>query len=99
MTKQLDLFRAVSGPPLPPGDPTHGLMVRLPTACRCGETLAVVGSGSGPHAASATCTACGTHRSWLSHLTHDFLAKLISKFGRPTEPIVLRAPGKGMAAW
>ena len=99
MSKQLDLFQQARYDALPPRDPTHDLLVRLPTACRCGETLAVVGTGKGPHALSASCTACGAHVCWLSHVTHSFLTKLINKFGRSTEPIVLRAPGKGMTAW
>ena len=99
MTKQLDLFQQPRYDALPPRDPTYGLLVQLPVACQCGGTLAVIGAGKGPHALATNCTACGAHRSWLSHMTHDFLTKLVNKFGRPTEPIVLRAPGKGMAAW
>jgi hypothetical protein len=85
---QLDLFRQAV--PLPPHDPSHGLSVQMLSACHCGATLAATGPGGGPHAASLHCEGCGVHRGWVSHATHRFLIELINKFGKPTEPIILR---------
>jgi hypothetical protein len=84
---QLDLFRQVV--PLPPHDRSHGLLVQMPTPCRCCAALATIGEGRGPHAAAMLCVECDVHRGWVSHATHKFLIELINKFGRPTEPIVL----------
>ena len=92
MTKpahQPDLFRQPVEP-LPPRDRTHGLLVRTPTPCRCGAELGGDRTGEAMHAASLVCAECGTHRGWLSHESHRFLTEIVDKFGRPTEPIVLR---------
>ena len=48
----------------------------------------------GPHAASLICATCGVHCGWLSHVTHKFLTETINRFGRPTEPIVIRGGGE-----
>jgi hypothetical protein len=82
---------------LPHNDPSGivGLIVRLDTTCRtCGGDLARVTGGKGPHAAGAVCE-CGRHRAWISHTTHEFLAGIVSKLGKPTEPIEIRT-GTGM---
>lgn len=82
----LDLFPET----LPPPDPLHGLVVRVPSACRCGGTTATINKGAGPHAASLRCAKCETHRGWLSHTSHRFILEIINKFGRPTAPITIR---------
>jgi hypothetical protein len=77
---------------LPHDDPSGiiGLIVRLDTTCRhCGGDLARITGGKGPHAAGAVCE-CGRHRAWISHTTKEFLAGVVSKFGKPTEPIEIR---------
>jgi hypothetical protein len=95
MTKhaQLDLFRTLSPLPLPPRDRTYGLTVQLPKLCRCRGQFASISTGGGPHAASLICCKCGVQRGWVSHATHKFLTEIVNKFGRPTEPIVLRRTG------
>jgi hypothetical protein len=83
MTAQLNLF----------GDVTQastsvlGLLVTLPAVCTCGATEAAIGSSAGPHFASLHCSACGKHRGWVSAVTFHFIADVIDKFGRPSEPI------------
>jgi hypothetical protein len=67
----------------------------MPTPCRCGADLAVIGPGMGPHALSIHCWECGVHRGWLPHETRQFLIELINKFGRPTEAIIIRGNGAG----
>lgn len=86
--RQLDLFRHPVMP-LPPRDRTHGLLVQS-TACRCGCELAVIDEGKGPHVASLHCYKCDLHRGWVSHATHKFLTEIVTKFGRPVKPIILR---------
>ena len=66
-----------------------GLEVILPRPCRCGESVAVVGSSKGPHHASVVCSRCGVHRAWLSGTTAAFLDAILEHFGRPTEPITV----------
>ena len=66
-----------------------GLQVALPTPCRCGETIAIAGSSCGPHHARIDCSACGTHRAWMSGATFNFLGTVIDQFGRPIEPILI----------
>jgi hypothetical protein len=58
----------------------------------CGQTLVVVGKAAVPHLASLHCAGCNRHRGWLSTTIADVLAKIISRFGRPEEPITIRNP-------
>jgi hypothetical protein len=81
MTKQIDLHDT---------DPITGIDVRLPDHCRCGASLAIIGAGAGPHCASLRCEVCDTHRGWVSRDSYNFLISIIEKFGRPTEPVLIR---------
>ena len=81
-----------------PADLLQGLLVQMPTACRCRNELAVVGPGKAMHAAALLCCGCGKHRGWVSHETHRFLTETVNKFGRPTAPIILRSPSTSPAA-
>lgn len=56
----------------------------------CGETAVTVGSSGGPHSASLRCASCERHRGWLPKTVADFLTDLVVRFGRPTEPIIVR---------
>lgn len=77
-----------------------GLTVILPRVCpgcRGGRnvwphTTAVIGSSAGPHAAGLHCLKCGRHIGWLSNESYRFIAKVIAKCGRPTEPIEAWTP-------
>jgi hypothetical protein len=71
-----------------------GLAITMPSPCsRCNGTAATVGAGRGPHCASLMC-ACGRHLGWMSKQSHDFIAETVQQFGRPTEPIRIRAPAR-----
>jgi hypothetical protein len=86
--RQLNLF---AEPSPAPTDPLIGLAVRLPhDPCRCGTNVAEIGPGKGPHLASLSCRACGAHRGWISHTTHEFLTAIVNKFGCPETPIVIQ---------
>jgi hypothetical protein len=79
---------------LPPDNPSPliGLRVQFDGGRNCCGNIAVIGRGVGPHAAELNCAACGSHRGWLSKSTAAWLETVITKFGAPTTPIVLRRP-------
>ncbi|WFU37595.1 hypothetical protein QA640_24315 [Bradyrhizobium sp. CB82] len=56
----------------------------------CCDNVAVIGSDA-KHNASLVCAACGSHRGWLSTPAITFILETLQRFGRPTEPIVLRS--------
>jgi hypothetical protein len=70
-----------------PSTSVIGLQVTLPQACRCGESIAIIGPSRGPHHASIICCGCGAHRAWMSGATYNFLSTIIDQFGRPLQPI------------
>jgi hypothetical protein len=76
--KQLDMFDAA--------EPTKP--VEQPDNLLCGCNLSQVGAGVGPHLASLHCTQCGC---WLPQGAVNFLTDTIERFGRPNEPICVRA--------
>jgi hypothetical protein len=92
---QLSLFETLPSS-LPPASPIIGLKVRLPQACRCGSTFAVIGSSCGPHEHRLGCEQCGRWRRWLGRSEADFVTTVCAKFGAPTTPIFLRT-GEGVS--
>jgi len=90
---QLDFFESSSSPPSAPSSilPIIGLRVQTSQDCRaCGSNVATIGSSAGPHAARLNCSECGIHRGWMSAREAAFIAKIVSMFGCPTTPIVVR---------
>jgi hypothetical protein len=83
-TGQLDLFGQ------PPANPLIGLEVRLPDPCECGCDIALIGGGKGPHKGSLYCRACERHRGWISRDSFDSIAAIVTQWGRPDTPIVVR---------
>lgn len=77
-------------------DPLVGLIVTLPTACKCGAVNTITGPGVGPHRASLHCVDCRAYRQWLGRRTCAFLIETINKFGRPTAPIAIRQVEKSV---
>jgi hypothetical protein len=74
-----------------------GLHVILPGACRhCGSHAATIGAGKAMHKAALFCE-CGRHGGWMSNQSFNFVSEIVSRFGRPTEPIVVRTPKAGGA--
>jgi hypothetical protein len=75
-----------------PDNPVFGLKAVMPAACtKCRNRLAIIRPGKGAHAASLTCTRCRHARGWLAKQEADFINNIISTFGRPTAPIMLRS--------
>jgi hypothetical protein len=82
---QLDLFAPT------PRTSAAGLDTMLPRACKCGAPYATVCPGKGAHSGEFRCPKCGRHRGWISRETSDFISGVVDRFGRPTEPLVVRA--------
>jgi hypothetical protein len=59
-----------------------GVKVRLSQQCRCGETVLVVGPGSGPHIACLTCSSCSGFVGWMSKRDAAAVCEAITKHGR-----------------
>jgi hypothetical protein len=77
------------------GAPTLvGLEVKLarPVDCErpCCRNVCRIGVGAGPHAGEFVCSDCGQHRGWLSKSTAHWLEEVVTRFGAPTTPIVVR---------
>jgi hypothetical protein len=76
----------VTGPADADADPLLGLQVMMPGACsKCRHRMAVIG-----HATALTCARCRHARGRLAKQEADFINNIISTFGGPTAPIVLR---------
>src|SRR5262249_45639694 len=56
----------------------------------CCRNVCVISPGKGPHASKLTCADCGQHRGWLSQSTARWIESVMTRFGAPTTPIVLR---------
>jgi hypothetical protein len=77
------------------GTPTLvGLKVRLDRPVDrerlCCRNVCVIGAGQGPHAGALNCADCGQHRGWLSKSTAQWIEHVVTRFGAPTTPIVVR---------
>jgi hypothetical protein len=69
-----------------------GLAVKmLHRPCRtCGCTDFIIGSSAAMHCARLTCAGCDAFGGWMSQGAFTFTRMTIEKFGRPTEPIIVR---------
>jgi hypothetical protein len=90
MLTQLTLFGATP----PSTNPLVGLTVRLDRPsdriAPCHENIATIGSSRGPHHHALTCVQCNSHRGWLGAQDAAQLADIITKFGVPASPLVIR---------
>jgi hypothetical protein len=77
------------------GEPTLvGLKVKLDRPVDrerpCCRSICTIGAGKAQHAGEPRCTDCGRHRGWLSKSTAQWIATVVSKFGAPNGPIIVR---------
>jgi hypothetical protein len=77
------------------GSPTLiGLRVKLDRPVDrerpCCLNICTIGAARGPHAGELICAGCGQHRGWLSQTTAQWIANVVTRFGAPTTPIVVR---------
>jgi hypothetical protein len=56
----------------------------------CCRNICVIGTAEGPHAGPLNCTDCGQRRGWLSKSTAQWIEHVVTRFGAPTTPIVVR---------
>ena len=81
---QLDLFD-------PPSSLLGLRVVRSDPCPKCRSFTAAIGTGKPPHCASLICAVCHHFVAWLPKAEHDFITSVVTEFGHPTEPIVLRS--------
>jgi len=75
-------------------NPLIGLRVKLDRPIDrdqpCCRNFCVIEPGRPPYAGKLVCADCGQHRGWLSKTTAHWIEDVISRFGAPTTPIVVR---------
>jgi hypothetical protein len=85
MSVQLDMFKH---------NPLLGQHVKLDRPIDrerpCHGNICSIGPGKAPHAGELLCAQCGRHRGWLSKATAGWIESVVSRFGAPTSPIVVR---------
>jgi hypothetical protein len=57
----------------------------------CCRNFCSIAPANEPHGGELICAGCGQHRGWLSKTTAHWIESVISRFGAPTTPIVVRA--------
>jgi hypothetical protein len=62
---------------------------RGPRAVARRRNTYTIGPGKGPHAGELICVDCGQHR-WLSKRAADWLEFVVTRFGAPNTPIIVR---------
>jgi hypothetical protein len=56
----------------------------------CCRNICTISAGKDPHAGALHCVDCGQRRGWLSQTTAHWIENVVSRFGAPTTPIVIR---------
>jgi hypothetical protein len=56
----------------------------------CCRNICVIDPGKGPHVGELICADCGQHRGWLSKPTARWIENVVTRFGAPTTPIIVR---------
>jgi hypothetical protein len=88
MNRQLNFFVAE------PEMPLAGLRVKMDRPIDrdrpCCRNVCTIGPGKRPHAGELICADCGQHRGWISKTTAHWIESVMSRFGAPTTPIVVR---------
>ena len=91
MKNQLEMFAAI---PTSKPDGIVGLKVKLDRPVDreqpCCNNVCIIGAGKGPHAGELHCADCGQHRGWLSQTSAQWIESVVTRFGAPITPIVVR---------
>ena len=86
MTAQLDMFCSCGR--------LTGLKVKLDRPVDrehpCCRNICVIAAGKAMHAGELRCADCGQHRGWLSKTTAAWIEHVVTRFGAPTTPIIVR---------
>jgi hypothetical protein len=56
----------------------------------CCRNVCTIGPARGPHAGELTCADCHQHRGWLSRPAAKWIESVITRFGAPKTPIIVR---------
>jgi hypothetical protein len=56
----------------------------------CCRNICTISTGKGPHVGELHCVDCGQHRGWLSKPTAQWIEHVVTRFGAPTTPIIVR---------
>ena len=76
------------------GNKLVGLTVKLDRPADrerpCCRNVCTIKPARGPHAGELTCTGCGQPRGWLSKTTAQWIEGVITRFGAPATPIIVR---------
>jgi hypothetical protein len=56
----------------------------------CRNICTIISTGKGPHVGELHCVDCGQHRGWLSKPTAQWIEHVVTRFGAPTTPIIVR---------
>jgi hypothetical protein len=71
-----------------------GLHIKLDRAVDrerpCCRNICTIAAGEEPHAGALLCSDCGQHRGQLSKSTAQWIKLVVTRFGAPTTPIVVR---------
>jgi hypothetical protein len=74
--------------------PLLGLTVKLDRPVDrdrpCCNNVCIISAAEAPHAGALHCADCGQRRAWLSKSTAQWIEHVVTRFGAPTTPIVLR---------
>ena len=90
MSAQIDMFGSA------PAANTNliGLKVKLDRPVdrerSCCNNVCIISAGKGAHAGELRCVNCDQHRGWLSKPTAQWIESVITRFGAPKTPIIVR---------
>ena len=56
----------------------------------CCRNVCVINEGKPPHAGRLQCADCDRFRGWLSKSTAQWIEHVVTRFGAPTTPIIVR---------
>ena len=56
----------------------------------CCRNICRIAPRNGPQGAELVCIDCGQHRGWLSKTTAHWIESVITRFGAPATPIIVR---------
>jgi hypothetical protein len=56
----------------------------------CCRNICMIRAGKLPHAGALNCVDCGQQRGWLSNSTAQWIEHVVTRFGAPTTPIIVR---------
>ena len=56
----------------------------------CCRNICIISAGKGQQAGALNCADCGQRRGWFSKETAQWIEHVVTRFGAPTTPIVVR---------